>query len=95
MAACACITGLQRIEGYDFAVIDTRGATGVIVESAALAADICLSPIPPEVMAAQEFIRGTVSLVNGLQSMSAFGIFTWCAMCVDLSIRPHQRCQER
>ena len=67
-------TGLQRIDGYDFAVIDTRGATGVIVESAALAADICLSPIPPEVMAAQEFIRGTVSLVNGLQSMSAFGI---------------------
>ena len=39
-----------------------------------LAADICLSPIPPEVMAAQEFIRGTVSLVNGLQSMSVFGI---------------------
>ena len=67
-------TGLQRIDGYDFAVIDTRGATGVIVESAALAADICLSPIPPEVMAAQEFIRGTVSLFNGLQSMSAFGI---------------------
>ena len=67
-------TGLQRIDGYDFAMIDTRGAAGVIVESAALAADICLSPIPPEIMAAQEFIRGTVSLVNGLQSMSAFGI---------------------
>ena len=67
-------TGLQRIDGYDFAVIDTRGAAGVLVESAALAADICLSPIPPEIMAAQEFIRGTVSLVNGLQSMRAFGI---------------------
>ena len=67
-------TGLQRIDGYDFAVIDTRGAAGVIVESAALAADICLCPIPPEVMAAQEFIRGTVSLVTNLRSMSAFGI---------------------
>ena len=48
MAACACVRGFERIDGYDFAVIDTRGATGVIVESAALAADICLSPIPPE-----------------------------------------------
>ena len=66
--------GLQHIDGYDFAVIDTRGATGVIVESAVLAADICLSPIPPEVMAAQEFVRGTVSMISGLQSMSAFGI---------------------
>ena len=67
-------TGLQRIDGYDFALIDTRGSAGVIVESAALAADICLSPIPPEVMAAQEFVRGTVSMLSGLQSMSAFGI---------------------
>ena len=67
-------TGLQRIDGYDFAVIDTRGAAGVIVESAALAADICISPIPPEVIAAQEFVRGTVSMISGLQSMSAFGI---------------------
>ncbi len=66
--------GLQRIEVYDFVVIDTRGSVGVIVESAALAADICLSPIPPEVMAAQEFVRGTVSMISGLQSLSAFGI---------------------
>ena len=74
-------TGLQRIDGYDFVVIDTRGATGVIVESAALAADICLSPIPPEIMAAQEFIRGTVSLGQKPAVHECIRHFTWCTMC--------------
>ena len=48
---------LDRIQDYDVALIDTRGATGALVESAALAADLCLSPVPPEIMAAQELVR--------------------------------------
>ena len=64
---------LDRIQGYDFALIDTRGATGALVESAALAADLCLSPVPPEIMAAQELVRGTQRLIEGLQAFSALG----------------------
>ena len=64
---------LDRIQGYDFALIDTRGATGALVESAALAADLCLSPVPPEIMAAQELVRGTQRMIEGLQAFSALG----------------------
>lgn len=65
---------LQAIDGYDVTIIDTRGATGTLVESAILAADICLSPLPPEMLSAQEFLRGTANLVKNLASLSMFGI---------------------
>ena len=32
---------LDRIQNYDFTLIDTRGATGTLIESAALAVDMC------------------------------------------------------
>ena len=64
---------LERIEGYDYVLIDTRGARGALVENAILAADLCLSPIPPEILAAQEFIRGTLSLVESLQPFTSLG----------------------
>ena len=85
MAVCAMHTGLQRIDGYDFVIIDTRGATGVIVESAALAADICLSPIPPEVMAAQEFIRGYSLPSKWLAVYECIRHFAWCTIRIGLS----------
>ena len=43
---------LQTIQNYDYVLIDTRGAYGVLVENAVLATDICLSPLPPETLAA-------------------------------------------
>ena len=64
---------LQRIEGYDYVVIDTRGARGALVENAVLAADLCVSPLPPEILAAQEFMRGTLALFESLQSFKALG----------------------
>ena len=64
---------LQNIQDYDYVLIDTRGAHGVLVENAVLAADICLSPLPPETLAAQEFLRGTKRLVESLQPFAALG----------------------
>ena len=64
---------LQRIEGYDYVLIDTRGARGALVENAVLAADLCISPIPPEMLAAQESIRGTLALFESLQPFAALG----------------------
>ena len=64
---------LQRIEGYDYVLIDTRGARGALVENAVLAADLCISPIPPEMLTAQEFIRGTLALFESLQPFATLG----------------------
>ena len=64
---------LQTVQNYDYVLIDTRGAHGVLVENAVLAADICLSPLPPETLAAQEFLRGTKRLVESLQPFAALG----------------------
>ncbi len=64
---------LEQVKGYDYVLIDTRGARGALVENAVLAADLCLSPIPPEILAAQEFIRGTLSLFESLQPFSSLG----------------------
>ena len=64
---------LQTIQDYDYVLIDTRGAHGVLVENAVLAADICLSPLPPETLAALEFLRGTKRLVESLQPFAALG----------------------
>ena len=65
---------LQRIVGYDYVIVDTHGASGILLENAILASEICLSPLPPEALAAQEFIRGTMCIVENLQTYSALGV---------------------
>ena len=67
------LQALQTIQNYDYVLIDTRGAYRVLVENVVLAADICLSPFPPETLAAQEFLRGTKRLVESLQPFAALG----------------------
>jgi chromosome partitioning related protein ParA len=59
--------------GYDFVLIDTQGAVGPLQDAAVVAADFMLSPIPPEVLSAREFVRGTVSMIKRLQPMSRMG----------------------
>ena len=44
------LQALQIIQNYDYVLIDTRGAYGVLVENAVLAVNICLSPLPPETL---------------------------------------------
>ncbi len=55
---------------YDFVLIDTQGATGPLQDAAACAGDFMLSPIPPEILSAKEFVRGTVSMIQRLQPMA-------------------------
>ncbi len=67
------LNALDTTAGYDFIIVDTRGASGVLAENAALAADLCISPLLPEALAAQEFVRGTVQLIRNLEPLRQFG----------------------
>ncbi len=65
---------LQRLEGvYDFILIDTQGAVGPLQDAAVAAADLLLSPIPPEILSAREFVRGTVAMLERLRPMAYLG----------------------
>jgi chromosome partitioning related protein ParA len=58
---------------YDFVLIDTQGAVGPLQDAAVAAADFMLSPIPPEILSAREFVRGTVSMIKRLEPMARLG----------------------
>ena len=58
---------------YDCILIDTQGAVGPLQDAAALAADILISPITPEILSAREFRDGTVELLERLQPGSVVG----------------------
>lgn len=61
-------------DDYDLVIIDTQGARSVTLEMALLASDIALSPIIPELLAAREFRRGTITLFDELSSYAFMGI---------------------
>jgi len=65
---------LSLLEGrYDFVLMDTQGAMGPLQDAAVIAADFMLSPIPPEILSAREFVRGTVGMIKRLQPMARLG----------------------
>lgn len=59
---------------YDVMLIDTQGARSVLLEMALLASDRALSPVTPEILAASELRRGTVSLIEHIEPMRHWGI---------------------
>ncbi|MGY6564152.1 ParA family protein [Billgrantia desiderata] len=61
---------------YDVILIDTQGARSVMLESAILAADQCLSPIPPDMLSAREFARGTAGLLDDLETLTRYTTLT-------------------
>jgi chromosome partitioning related protein ParA len=61
------------VESYDCVLIDTQGAVGPLQDAAALAADILVSPITPEILSAREFKDGTMELLERLEPGSALG----------------------
>ncbi|SEO84219.1 ParA family protein [Aquisalimonas asiatica] len=65
------LSGYDEI--YDAILIDTQGAVGPLQDAAVLAADLLLSPIPPEILSAREFARGTVTMLERLRPMAALG----------------------
>jgi len=59
---------------YDVLIIDTQGARSVLLEAAVLAAHTAISPITPEILAAREFTRGTVQLLQDMAPFRHLGI---------------------
>jgi chromosome partitioning related protein ParA len=59
---------------YDLVLIDTQGARSVLLEMAVLASDLALSPVTPEILAAREFRRGTLQLMQDIEPYRHLGI---------------------
>jgi chromosome partitioning related protein ParA len=64
---------LEQIDFYDFTIIDTQGAVGPLQDAAVCAAQVLLSPIPPEILSAREFARGTLGMLERLRPMQFLG----------------------
>ena len=60
-------------DAYDIIIVDTQGAVGPLQDAAAVAVDLLLSPIPPEILSAREFVRGTVQMLDHLAPMIYMG----------------------
>lgn len=59
---------------YDLVLIDTQGARSVTLEMAIVASDKLISPVTPEVLAAREFRRGTLQLIEDILPYKHLGI---------------------
>lgn len=59
---------------YDLLLIDTQGARSVLLEMALLAADLVLSPVTPQILAARELRRGTLQLLDDIAPYRHLGI---------------------
>ncbi len=59
---------------YDLVFVDTPGAQGPLLYTAALAAHRLISPIMPETPSAREFRTGTIELLVKLEEAQALGI---------------------
>ncbi len=64
---------LNKLTGYDVILVDTQGAVGPLQDAAVAAADLLLSPIPPEILSAREFVRGTLAMLERLKPMALMG----------------------
>jgi len=64
---------LRELDWYDWILIDTQGAVGPLQDAAVLAADLLISPIPPEILSAREFARGTLGMLERLRPMQFLG----------------------
>lgn len=59
-------------EAYDVVVIDTQGAKGELQKTAAMAADIMISPVNPTIISAREFASGTMAMLESLNRLADF-----------------------
>jgi chromosome partitioning related protein ParA len=57
-------------DNYDVVIIDTQGAKGELQRTAAMAADLMLSPLVPDMMNLLEFESGTLEMMASLNSMA-------------------------
>lgn len=59
-------------ENYDVIVIDTQGAKGELQKTAAMAADIMISPVEPAILSAREFASGTMKMLEEINRLADF-----------------------
>lgn len=59
---------------YDLMLIDTQGARSVLLEMAVIASQMVISPVTPEILAAREFRRGTLQLMQDIAPYQHLGI---------------------
>lgn len=67
------LSDLARDDFYDVVLVDTQGAIGPLQDAAVLSAKILISPVPPEMLSAREFLRGTDELYRRLKPMEKLG----------------------
>lgn len=53
---------------FDLVLIDTQGARSAMLEMVVLASDPAISPLPPNMLTAREFSRGTMQMLDGLHA---------------------------
>jgi len=61
-------------DAYDIAIIDTQGAKGPLQDAAILAATALISPVVPDVPSSEEFVKGTLTLLEGLEGSEDIGV---------------------
>jgi len=61
-------------DDFDLILIDTQGARSAMLEMVVLASDLVISPLPPNMLAAREFSRGTMQMLDGLRTYSRLGM---------------------
>jgi chromosome partitioning related protein ParA len=59
---------------FDLVLIDTQGARSAMLEMVVLASDVAISPLPPNMLAAREFSRGTMQMLDGLRAYGRLGL---------------------
>lgn len=59
---------------FDLVLIDTQGARSAMLEMVVLASDAAISPLPPNMLAAREFNRGTMQMLEGLSAYGRLGL---------------------
>jgi chromosome partitioning related protein ParA len=57
-------------DNYHVVIIDTQGAVGELQKTAAMAADIMLSPVNPTILSVREFSTGTLAMLESLNRLS-------------------------
>ena len=58
---------------YDFILIDSIGADSPLQHTTVLAADLLVSPIPPDILSAREFKRGTLGMIEMIEALAPIG----------------------
>lgn len=59
---------------FDLVLIDTQGARSAMLEMVVLASDQVISPLLPNMLAAREFSRGTLQMLDGLRAYGRLGM---------------------